>query len=115
MGQPTISRDDIAKHKLPCYLLSKPVRSWESSKGGVASAEIVIPAGASLVNAFPDVLRSLLAKYGDDRSVGHFILPDGEIVWRFFRLTDAIKALPEEVPDVQWCAETQTYEARGEQ
>jgi hypothetical protein len=42
--------------------------------------------------------------------VGEFVTPDGDIVTHFYSVTAALKALPEDMPEVQWCTATQTYE-----
>lgn len=107
---PAITMEEIQKHKLPCFTLSKPVRGWARENDGMRGEEIIIPSGLIMVRVFPNVLRRLLERHKDDMNVGNFITPDGEIITYFYRITDALKALPEDITEVRWCTETQTYE-----
>lgn len=107
---PAITLAEIAQYKYPCAPLTKPIRGWARGPDGMRGGDIIIPSGTTMVRVFPDTLRTLLARYGDDMSVGEFINHDGEIVTYFYRITDALKALPEDMPQVRWSTETQTYE-----
>jgi hypothetical protein len=106
---PAITFEDIKKYKYPCAALTKPVRGWAKDADGMKGADITIPAGTTMVRVFPDTLRSFLARHGD-MCVGEFVTPDGDIVTHFYSVTAALKALPEDMPEVQWCTATQTYE-----
>ncbi|WNZ59854.1 hypothetical protein QEG98_28030 [Myxococcus sp. MxC21-1] len=110
MSQPTLTREKLAKHKVPLYTLSAPVRGWDVGPGGSVGPELTIPAGAQVAHITRETCHLLLARYGDDQSVADVIFPDGRHESVFYRLSDAASALPENVQPVAWCPETQTYE-----
>lgn len=106
---PAITFADIKKFKYPCATLTKPIRGWAKDSDGMKGADITIPAGTTMVRVFPDTLRLFLVRHGD-LNVGEFITQGGEIVTYFYSVADALKALPEDMPEVRWHTETQTYE-----
>lgn len=108
--EPGLTRDELAKHKVPIYTLTAPVRGWHVDRRGNAADAFTIPAGAKMVNVTRETCHGLLSTYAEDRSVADVLFPDGRHSAVFFSLKDAAKALPEHVPEVTWCAESQTYE-----
>ena len=105
----TYTHEEIAHHNVPTFPLSHPVRGWKVDDKGFPGAEVTIPAGARAVNLYAEICRALLARYGNDRSVGDFILPDGSLVGLFFKLSDAARALPQECPAWEWDVPSQMY------
>lgn len=108
--RPGMTREELVKHKIPIHTLSAPVRGWVVDARGNVGEDVTIPAGARMVSITREACRMLLATYGDDRGVADVIFPDGRHESVFFRLTDASRSLPEDVPDVEWRSESQTYE-----
>ncbi|SDD65915.1 hypothetical protein [Myxococcus virescens] len=110
MSAPGLTREQLAKHKVPIYTLAAPVAGWEVGPGGMVGPEVTIPVGAQMVSVTRETCHLLLARSGDDQSVADVIFPDGRHASVFYRLSDAANALPEHVERVAWCAKTQTYE-----
>lgn len=110
MSRPGLTREQLARHKVPVYTLTAPVAGWAVGPGGMEGPEVTIPAGVQMVLVTREMCRLLLARFGEDRSVADVIFPDGRHESVFYRLSDAASALPESVQRVAWCSETQTYE-----
>lgn len=104
-----LTMDSINKHKIPAPKLTQALHGHESDHQGNLGASIVIPAGSRYVAGHPTDLLLLLGIYGEDQTVAHFILPEGRIITAFFRITDAIKALPADLPEFVWDTASQTY------
>lgn len=107
--KPTYTHEDITRHNVPTFPLSRPVHGWVVDSKGNMGAETTIPIGAQVVNLYAEVCRALLARYADDRGVGDFILPDGSLVILFFRLSEMAWALPQECPAWEWDTPSQKY------
>ncbi|QQR47786.1 hypothetical protein JKA73_17785 [Myxococcus xanthus] len=110
MSRPGLTREQLARHKVPVYTLTAPVAGWDVGPGGMEGPEVTIPAGAQMVLVTREMCHWLLARYRDDQGVADVIFPDGRHESVFYRLSDAATALPESVQRVAWCAKTQTYE-----
>ncbi|QDE83354.1 hypothetical protein [Myxococcus xanthus] len=110
MSEPGLTREQLAKHKVPAYTLAAPVAGWEVGPGGSVGPEVMIPVGAQMVRVTRESCRVLLALYRDDQSVADVIFPDGRHASVFYRLSDAANALPAHVERVAWCSKTQAYE-----
>ncbi len=105
------THEDIARHTPFLGELTKPVRGWKITAEGNVGAEIVIPVGAKLICKDRMGCLQLLAMYGQDRSVTELVMPNGQIVEMFYRLTDAAEAIPDEPKENRWCTPCQAYHA----
>jgi len=74
---PSLTREELTRHKVPTYTLSAPVTGWEVRPGGGEGLEIIIPAGAQMVSVTRSMCAKLLALYGDDRGVADVFSPTG--------------------------------------
>jgi hypothetical protein len=102
MSRPTLTLEEIARHNVPAFPLSRDISGWEVDSKGNVSSFIVIPAGSRAVTLYADDCRALLARYGQDRGVADFILPDGRHLTLFFKPSEAARALPQECPRWEW-------------
>jgi hypothetical protein len=107
--QPTLTREELVTHKVPVYALSSPVRAWVVNSRGEVAEEFTLPPGSQIVNVTRAFCHVWLARHSD-QALADVIFPDGRHYSVFYRVTDALKALPEQVQEVQWCTESQIYE-----
>lgn len=109
--RPGLTREELVKHKIPVYPLSAPVHGWVVDGRGNVAEEFIIPPGAQMVNVTRAFCHAWLARHSD-QALADVIFPDGTHASVFYRVTDAVKALPETAPEMDWCTESQTYEPR---
>jgi hypothetical protein len=107
--QPTLTREELVRHKVPVYTLAAPVRGWLTDGRGNVAEEFTIPTGSQLVNVTRAFCHAWLSRHGD-RCIADVLFRDGRHGCVFFSAADAAKALPEDVPEMMWCTESQTYE-----
>lgn len=107
--RPTLTREELVKHKVPVYTLSAPVRGWLVDAKGNVAQEFTIPAGAQMVNVTRAFCHAWLSRHSD-QGLADVLFPDGRHGSVFYSVNDAVKALPEVVPEVMWRPESQTYE-----
>jgi hypothetical protein len=100
---------DVERHTPFLGDLSAPVRGWRIDSNGNVGEDVTIPAGAKVISHDRMGCVKLLAMYGEDRGIAHFVMPDNSIVELFFRLTDAERSFPDEPEGFNWCTLCQRY------